>query len=995
MATYYGDDKDNSYNGTNLGDFIYGYGGNDKLNGLGGNDSIWGGDGNDTLNGGIDTDYMAGGLGNDTYLIAKNDGQDTIDDEGGADVVKFTDIASTAITKVYRVGDGLDLRLTYGSSQVTVLGYFNSAPRIEQFQFNDAVTWNWADIKQKAFQVPTDGNDILYGYDDENDVLNGLAGDDKLYAFGGNDTLNGGTGNDYLEGNNGADIYLFAKSDGQDVVQEVNYYLHFTYIYEWDDNIDIYKFTDVASTAVTQVSRVSSQEYYGASDNLRLTYGDNAQITILNYFSYTNFHTDQFQFSDGVTWRWADIGLKALPKPTSGNDILYGYNEINDFLSGLAGNDRLYGYSGNDTLNGGIGNDYMEGGIGADTYLIAKNDGRDIIQDATFRSSPVMGIHGWIEYDISIDIIKFTDIASTAITQVSSVRNGSICEDLLLTFGSSQIITIQNYFTWEGLDDAGWYRFPSWNYQYDQLQFSDGVTWNWSSQGTDSNDVIYNYDYFSSDLTVNGLSGDDWIFTDSGYDTLDGGLGNDFMDGGVGDDSYWVDSVGDVVHERLNEGNDTVFSSVNYTWVANVENLALLAGALIAGGNALDNNLTGNESANIIYGLAGNDTLNGQGGNDSLRGDSGNDVIDGGNGVDTAQYWTATSGVAVSLEVTAAQNTLGAGLDTLGNIENISGSGFNDTLTGNAFANSLSGGNGNDTLRGDDGNDGLLGGDGNDVLDGGNGIDTAHYWTAGAGVTVNLGLTAAQNTVGAGLDTLGNIENIVGSGFNDTLTGNALGNALFGQTGDDKLSGGDGNDSLLGGLGNDVLDGGNGSDWAQYWAATAGVAVNLGLAVAQNTFGAGIDTLSNFENVNGSGFNDILIGNALGNVLIGGKGNDTLLGGLGNDVLTGGLGQDAFGFNTALGINNKDTIADFNVADDTIKLENGIFTALTSTGVLAETAFKIIGNGNSVDGDDHILYNTVSGGLFYDADGNGASVAVLISLIGKGLAITQADFWVV
>ena len=73
------------------------------------------------------------------------------------------------------------------------------------------------------------------------------------------------------------------------------------------------------------------------------------------------------------------------------------------------------------------------------------------------------------------------------------------------------------------------------------------------------------------------------------------------------------------------------------------------------------------------------------------------------------------------------------------------------------------------------------------MLNGGGGIDTLSYANAAAGVTVNLGLTTAQNTVGAGTDTLLNFENLRGSNFNDTLTGNAASNILTGGTGVDRF----------------------------------------------------------------------------------------------------------------------------------------------------------------------------------------------------------------
>ncbi|HEX5377227.1 MAG TPA: choice-of-anchor L domain-containing protein [Phenylobacterium sp.] len=136
-------------------------------------------------------------------------------------------------------------------------------------------------------------------------------------------------------------------------------------------------------------------------------------------------------------------------------------------------------------------------------------------------------------------------------------------------------------------------------------------------------------------------------------------------------------------------------------------------GQSLTGGAGADA-LTGGATDDVLSGLAGNDTLQGGGGNDVLEGGAGNDVLNGGAGVDTASYAGATAGVTVSLAVTKAQDTGGAGKDTLSNLENLQGSGFADRLTGDAKANLLEGGAGNDTLVGGDGSDGLSGGAGAD-----------------------------------------------------------------------------------------------------------------------------------------------------------------------------------------------------------------------------------------------------------------------------------------
>ncbi|MCP8635849.1 retention module-containing protein [Pseudomonas mosselii] len=139
--------------------------------------------------------------------------------------------------------------------------------------------------------------------------------------------------------------------------------------------------------------------------------------------------------------------------------------------------------------------------------------------------------------------------------------------------------------------------------------------------------------------------------------------------------------------------------------------------------------------------------------------------------------------------------------------------GAGDTLLhGGAGNDVLVAGAGNNSLYGGDGNDLLIGGPGNDLLDGGAGNDTASYARASSGVTVDLGHVGQQNTVGAGLDTLTGIENLVGSDYNDTLTGNDGDNLLNGGAGNDVLRGGAGNDILIGGRGDDTLTGGSGND---------------------------------------------------------------------------------------------------------------------------------------------------------------------------------------
>ena len=131
-------------------------------------------------------------------------------------------------------------------------------------------------------------------------------------------------------------------------------------------------------------------------------------------------------------------------------------------------------------------------------------------------------------------------------------------------------------------------------------------------------------------------------------------------------------------------------------------------------------------------------------------------------------------------------------------------------------------------------------------------------------------------------------------------------------------------------------------------------------------------------------------GNKYVNRLNGGTGNDTLDGGLGANKLTGGTGNDNFKFTT---IGHIDTITDYNVLNDTIQLENSVFTVLTTTGTLASSQFKT--GTKALDANDFIIYNKASGALLYDADGNGAVAATQIATVGIGLNLTNVDIVVI
>ena len=112
---------------------------------------------------------------------------------------------------------------------------------------------------------------------------------------------------------------------------------------------------------------------------------------------------------------------------------------------------------------------------------------------------------------------------------------------------------------------------------------------------------------------------------------------------------------------------------------------------------------------------------------------------------------------------------------------------------------------------------------------------------------------------------------------------------------------------------------------------------------------------------------------------------------------TGGDGNDVFIFNTAIA-NNVDTILDFVKGTDKIQLSKSVFTNVGENGTLNTNAFwSAAGAVTGHDADDRVVYNTTTGALYYDADGNGTGGAVQIAILGtfSHPALTSADFAVI
>ncbi|NOT13531.1 MAG: hypothetical protein HOP23_17180 [Methylococcaceae bacterium] len=613
----------------------------------------------------------------------------------------------------------------------------------------------------------------------------------------------------------------------------------------------------------------------------------------------------------------------------------------NDVLNGSAFADDLNSYAGNDSINGNAGNDTLRGGAGNDS--LNGGTGADILVGGTGNDLYVVDNVG--------DLVTETSTLVTEIDKVNSSISyilGVNLENLTLT-GTAAI----------------------------------------NGTGNALNNIV----------TGN-----------AGANTLNGGTGADRLVGGTGNDLYVVDNIGDIVTETstLVTEIDKVNSSISYILGANLENLTLAGTAAINGtGNALNNILIGNAGVNTLTGGDGADRLIGGIGADILVGGTGNDlyVVD-----NVSDIVTETSTLATEIDKvnSSISYILGVNLEnlTLTGTAAINGTGnaLNNIVTGNAGANTLNGGTGADRL---------VGGTGNDlyVVDNIGDIVTETSTLVTEIDKVNSSITY---TLGA------NLENLTLTGAAAINgTGNALNNILTGNAGVNTLTGGDGADRLIGGIGADILVGGTGNDLyvvdniGDIVTETSTLATEIDKVNSSITYtlGANLEnlTLTGAAAINGTGnaLNNILTGNsgdntlnggAGNNILNGGAGNDLIVGGPGNDSLTGGAGLDVFRFNSPVNSNtNSDIITDFSVADDTIQLENALFTNLLTTGTLAAGNFLASIGGAAADADDYVLYNTSSGILSYDADGNGAGASVQIAMVGISThpLLTSADFMVI
>ena len=474
-------------------------------------------------------------------------------------------------------------------------------------------------------------------------------------------------------------------------------------------------------------------------------------------------------------------------------------------------------------------------------------------------------------------------------------------------------------------------------------------------------------------IAINGNALNNEIWGNDGANYLNGDVGADILRGLGGDDVFLVDNAGDVVVESAGGGADIVFTTVSHVLADHVERLSVngfsTTFAVNLTGNTFDNEIWGNDGTNQLDGGAGADILQGLGGNDVYLVDNSNDLViehAGGGSLDLVL-------TSVAYQIADHVERLFVNGQTTTSAINLIGNALDNEIRGNNGDNIIDGGAGEDIMSGFSGDDIFIVDNSGDVVSGAAGLDTV-FASADFALTTNDG-----------------VERLGVNGFTTTyainLTGNSLANEIWGNDGANIIDGGNGVDRMTGFDGDDT-----------YFASVNDV-------IIEDT-GGGFDTVrtnqnftlpDNIERLTTENFtftNQVnLTGNDLDNEVIGNDGVNRLDGRGGADILQGFRGTDDFAFTTALGGGNVDQIVDFTPGIDRILLDDAVFTGL-APGPLPLGAYR---SGTAAqDADDRILYDSATGALYFDADGNGsAASAIQFATVSPGLVLTPSDFAVI
>ena len=754
------------------------------------------------------------------------------------------------------------------------------------------------------------GADFLYGEDGDdtidggtgNDTIDGGIGNDIIFGGTGTDIITGGTGDDYIEGGIGADTIDGGDDDdtllgdtGNDIITggagndaidggaDTD---------TFDESASTSDFTIIMdSTSGTSSSAGEGNDTLVGIENINTGSGDDNftlgdagvniidaaagtdTVTILNANNITivrNGAGDVVTVTDNSTGVGNDVynNVEIVNvSGTSGDDVFTINDEFDNIINGQGGTNEI-NYSlvtsvvtvnalstGTTISSTGIGNDTL---IDIQNITTGSNNDSFIIEENTLNNT----------YDGSAGTDTATYTADGIITASASGTGISV---QVSGSDTDQLNNIENINFVGGAGDDTFI-----------IQDTNDNTIDGAGEGGSGD--TYDASFATTDITVTTGATVTAVGSEIGTDTL---VDIENINTGGGDDTFIINtSVGGTFFFNAGEagtlGNIFQFTGdgsavTNITITSSATAIDVLDFSQFTGGgididlstntvvaNSLlvtfDNfidDVIGTDQADTITGNSLDNNIDGGDGDDTINYSAGNDVIDGGTGDDTVNYLTAPDAITATIDSSGMSVAISGTGDTqtITNVENISGTNDDDTFIINEAVSA--------------------------TINAQGGTDTVDYSGLTDAINVDLS-TGVGNVSGTTNDhTLQDVEDVIGSAFDDEIIGNSD---------DNTLQGGGGDDFIQGNEGNDIIDGGTGTNTVSYKDSSSGVNVNL--KSGNSSGGDGNDTLTNIDNVSGSAFGDNISGTDGANVIYGGGGADTIYGNEGDDEIYGEAGND-------------------------------------------------------------------------------------------------------
>lgn len=616
----------NTITGNGGANTLAGAAGDDTLNGGGGNDLLQGGADNDTLDGGAGTDTMQGGTGDDVYIIAATTGKTITELAGeGADTVQASvnytlgaevdNLLLTGAANLNGTGNALGNTLTGNTGNNTLNGGAG-ADALVGGGGNDIYIVDNAGDSVSGTGVVHSSVDWDLGVNTTGiDILLLLAGATNGTGDGDANTITGNAAVNLLSGGAGDDVLFADATDLLDGGADSD-----TAAVGFTATLANINWTGIENITLTGTGAFNATGDGGAN----VLTGNSAKNTLdggLGDDTYVITSTDVIIDAGGTDTVRAGFTYTLIAAME--NLLLTGTGNFNgvgnasaNTLTGNAGNNTLDGLGGLDTLMGGAGNDVYIDGAGV-TVIENPGEGTD-----TVRSG--------VSYILGLDVENLVMTGAASIDGTGNLTANSLTGNS----GNNTLDGLAGADVMAGgagndvflIDDAG-------DVVTDSAGFDAAIATDSSATIGSGVENLTLVSIGVMNINGTGNTGANIITGTDGNNTLDGRGGNDTLVGGLGDDTYVVDALGDTVFENLNQGQDTVLSSRNYTLGQDVEALTLTGAAIQGTGNAGDNTITGTAGFNKLYGLEGDDTLSGDAGDDHLYGGLGDDVLEGGAGL--------------------------------------------------------------------------------------------------------------------------------------------------------------------------------------------------------------------------------------------------------------------------------------------------------------------------------------------------------------------------